>query len=156
MKIQNCVQFLQKNKFKIALVAGGIIALFVAVHLVSHHGTDRRVFYYAVSGSSKSQKEIRYLTKNPVQGKLEYYVDELILGPTFYRGRPLFTVGTKLDSCFVQDSVLYVGLSEDAVLQDGDSLELMQAVALFKKNIKKNFSRIKKIELFIDGNYIPD
>ena len=106
--------------------------------------------------SSKSQKEIRYLTKNPVQGKLEYYVDELILGPTFYRGRPLFTVGTKLDSCFVQDSVLYVGLSEDAVLQDGDSLELMQAVALFKKNIKKNFSRIKKIELFIDGNYIPD
>ena len=156
MKIQNCVQFLQKNKFKIALVAGGIIALFVAVHLVLHRGTNRRVFVFPVSASTKTETEVRYLPKDAVQGRLQCYIDELLLGPVFYRGRPLFTLGTKLDYCFVTDRTLYVGLSENAVLQENGALELEKALVFFKKNIKKNFTRIKKIEVFIDGNYISD
>ena len=91
-----------------------------------------------------------------MQGRLQCYIDELLLGPVFYRGRPLFTLGTKLDYCFVTDRTLYVGLSENAVLQENGALELEKALVFFKKNIKKNFTRIKKIEVFIDGNYISD
>ena len=156
MKIDNCIQFLQKNKIKIALAAGGIILLFIMLHILSHLGTDRRVFIYPLSGSARTQKEVRYLDENPVQGKIAFYVDELILGPSFYRGKLLFTPGTQVEYCFLKEKTLYIGLSEEAALQEGGALPIAEGVALFKKNIKKNFTGIKKIELFVDGNFIAD
>ncbi len=156
MKIENCIQFLQKNKIKIALAAGGIILLFFALYFFSHLGRDRRVFIYPVSGSSKTQKEVRYLNSQPVQGKINYYVDELILGPSFYRGRALFTPGTAVEFCFLSEKTLYVGLSKEAVLQENGAPLLSEAVALFRKNIKKNFTGIKDIEIFVSGNCISN
>ncbi|MBP3773397.1 MAG: GerMN domain-containing protein [Treponema sp.] len=156
MKFDNCINFLQKNRLKIALIVGAVVIFFAALYFVSHLGMDRRVFYFPVSGSSRNQKEIRYLDSHPVQGKLAYYVDELILGPSFYRGRPLFTPGTAVDYCFVKEKTLYVGLSAEAALQEGGAFSVEEGAALFKKNIKKNFTGIKNIELFIDGNFIAD
>jgi len=48
-----------------------------------------------------------------------------------------------------------VGLSKEAVLQEGGAPSIEEGAKLFKKNIKKNFTAVKDIELFIDGNYIP-
>ena len=154
MKIESCVQVLKKNKFKIALIAGGIIVLLIVLHILSHLGTDRRVFYFPISGSSKLQKEVRYIDSEAVQGKIQCYIDELMLGPSVYRSRPIFTSGTKREYCVLKNKTLYVGLSEDAVLQEDGSCEMSRAVALLKKNIKKNFTGIKNIEIFIDGNFI--
>ena len=148
--------FLLKNKIKASAALVLVTVFLVAVHVFSHLGTDRRVFIYPVSGSSKNQKEVRYLASDPVQGKIWYYVDELLLGPSFYRGRPLFTLGTRVDYCFLRDKTLYVGLSEEAALQGSGSRNIEESVSLFKKNIKKNFAGIKYIELFIDGNFIAD
>lgn len=156
MKIENCVLFLQKNKFKISAVFGFIIILFIAIHILAHHGSDRRVFYFPISGSSKNQKEVRYLDSNPVQGKINYYIDELVLGPSLYRSRPIFTPGTQVEYCFLREKTLYIGLSQEAALQDGGSAEMSRALSLLKKNIKRNFTGIKHIELFIDGNFISD
>ena len=146
MKIENCIQFLQKNKIKIALAAGGIILLFFALYFFSHLGRDRRVFIYPVSGSSKTQKEVRYLNSQPVQGKIN----------SFYRGRALFTPGTAVEFCFLSEKTLYVGLSKEAVLQENGAPLLSEAVALFRKNIKKNFTGIKDIEIFVSGNCISN
>ena len=146
----------KKILLKLSVIVAVVTVLFLAVHIFSHLGTDRRVFIYPVSGSSKNQKEVRYLASNPVQGKIWYYVDELLLGPSFYRGRPLFTLGTRVDYCFLRDKTLYVGLSEEAALQGSGSRNIEESVSLFKKNIKKNFAGIKYIELFIDGNFIAD
>lgn len=154
MNIANCTLYIKKHLLKISFFAAGILILVLAFHFVSHRGTDRRVFIYSVSGSSRNQKEIRYLDSNPVQGKIQYYVDELVLGPSFYRGRPLFTLGTKVEYCFQKEKNLYVGLSEEAVLQENGSPSIEEACKLFKKNIKKNFTGIKNIEIFIDGNFI--
>ena len=49
-----------------------------------------------------------------------------------------------------------MGLSEEASLQENGAPAIGEGVALFKKNIKKNFTGIKYIELFIDGNFIAD
>ena len=149
-------EVLYKNRIKIAFLCSALVVFFVALHIVLHLGTDRRVFYFPVSGSSKIQKEVRYLDSNPVQGKIGYYVDELMLGPSVYRSRPLFTAGTKVEYCFVRNNILYIGLSDKAVLQLDGSSEMSKAVSLLKKNIKKNFTGIKNIELFIDGNFIFD
>ena len=156
MKIEKCVQFFQRNKIKIAFIAGGIILLFVTIHFFSRIGSDRRVFLYPLSGSSKIKKEVRYLNSHPVQGKINYYVDELILGPSFYRGRSLFTPGTAVEYCFLSEKTLYVGLSQEAVLQENGAQKLSEGLALLKKNIKKNFTGIKDIEVFIDGNCVSD
>ena len=115
---------------------------------------NRWVFEFPVSGSSKNQKEVRYLSSKSSQGQVEYYVDELILGPSFYRGRALFTPGTKVTYCFVRDKSLFIGLSPEAVLQQNGAVSIETGCELFKKNIRKNFKNIKNIELFIDGNYI--
>ena len=131
-----------------------IIALLVVFNKISHRGKNRRVFLFPVSESSKIQKEVRYLSSNPVQGDIAYYVDELVLGPSFYRGRPLFTLGTKVEYCFLREKTLTVGLSEESVLQADGAISIEKSIELFKKNIKKNFSGIKKIEIFIDGNFI--
>ena len=146
--------FFKKNKIKIAVGVSIIIVFCIAINLIMHIGADRRVFLFPVSGSTKIQKEVRYLDSNPVQGKIQYYIDELILGPSVYRSCPIFTSGTKVEYCFIREKTLYVGLSEQAVLQEGGSAEMTRAVSLFKRNIHKNFTGIKNIELFIDGNFI--
>ncbi len=148
--------FLLKNKIKASAALVLVTVFLAAVHVFSHLGTDRRVFIYPVSGSSKNQKEVRYLASDPVQGKIWYYVDELLLGPSFYRGRPLFTLGTRVDYCFLRDKTLYVGLSKEAALQGNGAVPFTKGAAMLKKNIKKNFTGIKSIELFIDGNFIAD
>ncbi|WP_294430860.1 hypothetical protein [uncultured Treponema sp.] len=109
---------------------------------------------FPVSGSDKNQTEIRYLNSKSAQSQVSYYVDELILGPSFYRGRPLFTPGTKVEYCFLRGDSLFVGLSSQAVLQENGAVDIEKGVSLFKENLMKNFGGIKNIELFIDGNHI--
>ncbi|WP_296331740.1 hypothetical protein [uncultured Treponema sp.] len=146
----------KKNIIRILFSLLALAVFFILFHVFSHLGTNRRVFTYPVSGSDKYQKEIRYLNSHPVQGKIAFYVDELILGPSFYRGRALFTPGTHVEYCFLRENSLYVGLSKEAVLQENGAVGIKDACALFKSNIKMNFTGIKNIELFIDGNYIAD
>lgn len=141
---------------KLSIIFALIVVLFIALNFFSHIGTNRRVFIYPLAGSSKTQKEVRYLASKPVQGKVCLYVDELVLGPSFYRGRPLFTLGTRVEYCFQRDKTLYVGLSKEAALQGNGAVPFTKGAAMLKKNIKKNFTGIKSIELFIDGNFIAD
>ena len=151
--LQNIIK---KNLLKIVVAVTIVIVLCVSVNFFSHLGTSRRTYTYPVAGSTRKHTEVRYLSTNPVQGKIACYVDELILGPSFYRGRPLFTLGTRVDYCFLRNKTLYVGLSEVASLQENGAPSIRDAAVLFKKNIKKNFTGIKYIELFIDGNLIAD
>lgn len=148
--------FLLKNKIQLSLGLGVLIILCLSVHIFSHLGLNRYTFRFPVSGSKSLKTEVRYLSSNPVQGKIQLYVDELVLGPSFYRGRPLFTLGTTIDYCFLKDKTLYIGLSEEAALQGNGAVSIEKGIELLKKNIKKNFTGIKSIELFIDGNFITD
>lgn len=141
---------------KLSIIFALIVVFSIALHFFSHIGTNRRVFIYPLAGSSKTQKEVRYLASKPVQGKVCLYVDELVLGPSFYRGRPLFTLGTRVEYCFQRDKTLYVGLSKEAALQGNGAVPFTKGAAMLKKNVKKNFTGIKSIELFIDGNFIAD
>lgn len=115
---------------------------------------ERRVFYFSVIGSDDMAVEVRYLPKNPVQGTVNLFVDELLLGPQTQRARPLFSLGTKNEFCFLRGKTLYVGLSKDVLYQIPEAEDIMQGIALFKKNIKKNFAAVHDIALFIDGKYV--
>ena len=156
MNIKNILSLIKKYKSSLSVALGIAVLICISIQFFSHFGTNRRSFEYPLAGSKRNKTEVRYLASKPVQGKVCQYVDELVLGPSFYRGRPLFTLGTRVEYCFQRDKTLYVGLSKEAALQGNGAVPCDKGAAMLKKNIKKNFTGIKSIELFIDGNFIAD
>lgn len=118
--------------------------------LISFPGI-RRVYNYSSLDGTKTFIEVRYAPVNPVQGNIAYYVDELLLGPIQDQGSPIFVRGTKVNSCFERDGILYVDLSKDLLAADPINTDFNKKIELFKRNIKHNFGYIKEIVLFIDG-----
>lgn|SRR5574344_38757 len=115
---------------------------------------ERRVFYFQSYESDKLYTEIRYEPYKPVQGDEHLFVDEVLLGPMTNRLRPLFSVGTKTEFCFVRGKTLYVGLSKEALQISAKSADIGTGVKLLKKNILKNFTYINTVEMYIDGKSV--
>ena len=86
------------------------------------------MFQSAATG--KICMEARYLPKHPVQGDVNCYVDELLLGPLTAEYRPLFTRGTRAQSCFVRDGILYVDLSDALISESDGASEIGQGMDL--------------------------
>jgi len=75
-----------------------------------------------------------------------------LLGPLTAEYRPLFTRGTRAQSCFVRGGVLYVDLSDALISEADGASEIRQGMELFRKNILYNFKNINTIEVFVAGN----
>jgi hypothetical protein len=103
------------------------------------------------SENGKVRMEWRYLPLNPVQGRLHMYVDELLLGPETSRFRPLFSPGTRAESCFKRGSTLYVDLSDTLLTESGGASEIRKGIGLFRRNILHNFENIHTVEVFVGG-----
>jgi hypothetical protein len=116
-----------------------------------HFPGIRRVFMFQSSDNGKVCMETRYLPLRPVQGGLNMYVDELLLGPETSRFRPLFSPETKKIFCFRRGSVLYVDLSDTLLTESGGSSGIKKGIGLFRKNILHNFENIHTVEVFVDG-----
>ena len=114
--------------------------------------TVRRMFIFP-SVSGELIIEYRNLDKNPVQGEVQYFIDEVLLGSQLERTKKLFTYGTKVLSCFQREEQLYLDLSAD-LLQMGDNvIDIKEGFDILRLNITKNFSDIKTINFFVDGKY---
>ena len=147
-------QFLTKKYiYRLILCIILIISLTVSLFLFFwKKNTVRRMFIFP-SVSGELIIEYRNLDKNPVQGDVQYFIDEILLGSQIERTRKIFTFGTKVLSCFQRDEQLYLDLSSDLLQMDDNVIELKQGFELLRLNIKKNFSDIKKINFFVDGKY---
>lgn len=147
-------QFLTKKCiYRLILSIILIISLTVSLFLFFwKKNTVRRMFIFP-SVSGELIIEYRNLDKNPVQGDVQYFIDEILLGSQIERTRKIFTFGTTVLSCFQRDEQLYLDLSSDLLQMDDNVIELKQGFELLRLNIKKNFSDIKKINFFVDGKY---
>ena len=147
-------QFFSK-KYIYRLILSIILIISLVVSLVFFFGkknTVRRMFIFS-SISGELIVEYRNLDKNPVQGEVQYFIDEILLGSQLERTKKIFTFGTKVLSCFQRDEQLYLDLSAD-LLQMGDNvIDIKEGFDILKLNITKNFSDIKKINFFVDGKY---
>ena len=112
---------------------------------------SRRIFIFPSADTGEFIVEYRNLNKNPVQGPVNLYIDELLLGSTVERTKNLFTPGTKVLSCFQRDHVLYLNLSSDLINMGEGVIDIKSGMDLLEKNIKKNFPKIHKIEIFVNG-----
>ena len=147
-------QFFSK-KYIYRLILSIILIISFVVSLVFFFGkknTVRRMFIFP-SISGELIVEYRNLDKNPVQGEVQYFIDEILLGSQLERTKKIFTFGTKVLYCFQRDEQLYLDLSAD-LLQMGDNvIDIKEGFDILKLNITKNFSDIKKINFFVDGKY---
>lgn len=130
------------------------ITLIVSIILYNTKGYGtKRTFIFPSVDAGEYIVETRYLPKNPAMDEINFYVDELLLGPGVERTKFIFTAGTKKLSCFEREGILYLNLSSDLLKMGGNVIEIKEGVELLKKNIFMNFSHIKQVELFIDGKY---
>lgn len=148
-------EYLKSIRFftKVLIILGisTFILSFVSIFIWGNPLTKNII--YESMDSKKLQVEKRYIPSS-VENKLTWYVNELILGPFSERNKLLFPHGTKVLSCFVSEGVLYLDLSEEALLQAGISSETKTGCELLVKNIKRNFSNIKQVNVFMMGNEV--
>ncbi len=145
-----------KNKLVYMIIAAVLLLTSILCYAIFYPG-NRVVMIFQSMDNNLNYCESRFMPKNTVQGELEFFVDELLLGPVKPRYRPLFANGTKTLSCFVdENNTLYINLNEKALLSANKSTETLMACSLLKKNIFKNFSYIKNIEIYIMGNLITE
>jgi len=130
-----------------------IILVFIislVLFLCANYG-KKRIFIFPSADSGEFVVEYRYLNKKPVQGEINLFVDELLLGSGVERTKKLFAPDTKVNSCFLRNGQLYIDLS-DSLLQKGTNVvEIKDGVDLLKLNIKKNFPQVKEVVVFIGG-----
>lgn len=130
-----------------------VVSLFLSIIFSLIKKENRRIFIFPSESNQEFVVERRLLTKEPVQGDIELYIDELLLGSTIERTKLIFSSGTKVKSCFLRDGVLYLNITDDLIRLDSNSMQIKEGIDLLKKNIMKNFSSVKSVELFINEQY---
>lgn len=138
------------------IITFSAVFLFFVISLIFYlckTSTKTRIFIFPSVEFGNYVVEKRKLDKNPVQGDINLYIDEILLGSCIERTKMLFSQGTKVENCFVRNNVLYLNLSDDLLSVENNSIVISEGIDLLKKNIQKNFKKIEKIELFIGGKY---
>lgn len=144
------------NKKNIFIVVGIVLAFAISFcfAMLNQKG-ERRIFFFESENSSELLYETRYLSKNAPQGEIQLFVDEVLLGPITPVAKALFPTGTKVESCFLRDGVLYLDLSEEAIkIEVGNSSDTLVASEILKKNLFTNFRNIDTIKLYIVGKEV--
>ena len=131
-----------------------ILLLFSVITFNISSRAYRRMFIFPSADDGKYIVEYRNLSRSPVQGDLQYYVDEILLGSGTERTKMLFTPGTSVLSCFQRDSILYLNLSSNLLDMGEGVVDIKSGFELLEKNIKKNFPKVKNVEFFIEGKSV--
>ena len=128
-----------------------ITLLFSVLSYIIGKDSVRRTFIFPSADKGEYIVEYRNLTKEPIQGDVQLFIDELLLGATIERTQSLFSSGTKVLSCFQRNQTLYLNLSSDLLEMGEGVIEIRDGMDLLKKNIQKNFSKIHEIVIFVNG-----
>ena len=134
-----------------------ILAVSIFFFTSKNLGNRRILYFEAMDGSGLYMESRRIMAYSPLQEEsvhLQQFVQELLLGSVTHGFRSLFQQGTKIESCFVQDDILFINLSKEALFPGVTSSATKDAVDLLVFNIKKNFSWIEAVEIYIDGNKV--
>jgi hypothetical protein len=116
-------------------------------------GLVRRTFVFYSIGDHRLVAEDRMVAKTGSrENDIKRYVEEALLGPLLLDSAPLFPRGTRLASLLYRDGVVYADLSEAAALGASDGLGVFAALDTLHGGIKRNFSYVKDVRLFIAGH----
>ena len=147
------IDFKKYIPFYIATVCV-LICLIVSLslHIKKDYG-KKYVFIFPCVDEGKYVLETRYLKENPNKEQVAYFADELVLGSGLERTKYLFTPGTKINSCYERNKIVYIDLSSDIIYMGHNVIPIRDGIDLLKENIKKNFGHIEDVQVFVDGKY---
>jgi hypothetical protein len=113
---------------------------------------NRRTFvFYTIDSGNPVVEERMLLRAASKEGDIRRDVEETLLGPVSTDLAPLFSRDTGLRSLLYRDAVVYADLSEPAALSyKGGSAAL--SLETLQGGIRRNFSYVKDVRLFIDGH----
>jgi hypothetical protein len=122
-------------------------------------GLVRRTFvFYAIDTGVPVVEDRMVARAKSRENDIARYVEEALLGPVSPESAPLFPKGTRLESLLYRDGVVYAGLSESAALPVAlpplNGADVFTGVYTLYGGIKRNFSYIKDVRLFIDGHEV--
>lgn len=136
------------------IVLAVILAL-VATAEFLYLGLARRTFVFYTVNDGILVVEDRMLKHSETQeDDIIRYVEETLLGPVSPGLLPLFPRGTKLKSLLYRDGVVYADFSEDAALPPAEGGKTLNNFQTFYSGILRNFTYIKDVRFFIEGNAI--
>jgi hypothetical protein len=138
------------NRRLFYLVLLGLVALveFFSVGLV------RRTFlFYSVLEGTTVVEDRMLRRSSSKETDIRRYVDEVLLGPVSPDLALLFPRETRLRSLMLRDSVVYADFSQDAAIPPG-GVDLFRSFLTINEGIRRNFSSVKDVKLFIGGNEI--
>jgi hypothetical protein len=143
----------KRNRRFIYLVALSLFAL--ADFLFS--GLVRRTFVFYSNIDGNPVVEDRMLRRSGGRSgdretDIRRYMDEVLLGPVSPDSALLFPRETRLHAFMYRDAAVYADLSEVAALpSDGD---VFRNLLTLNEGIRRNFSYVKDVKLFIGGNEV--
>jgi hypothetical protein len=132
------------------LVLIGLAAL--GEFLVS--GMTRRTFVFYSSLEGEAAVEARMLRRSHSgETDIRRYAEEALLGPVSPGLDPLFPRETRLRSLLYREGVVYADFTADAALPAGPA-GVFRGFLTLNQGIRRNFSTVKDVKLFIGGNEI--
>jgi hypothetical protein len=116
-------------------------------------GLVRRTFVFYSIERGRPVVEDRMLSRaKSREMDIKRYVEEALLGPVTLDTSPLFLPETRLRSLIYRDGVVYADFSESAAFPIIEGEDVFNSLYTLYEGIKRNFSYVKEVRLFIEGN----
>jgi hypothetical protein len=144
--------FGQKKNRRLSYLA--LIGLIALIEFFSA-GMAKRTFVFYSNLESNTVVEDRMLRRSRIrETDIRRYVDEVLLGPVSPNSALLFPRETRLETLMYRGGVVYAGLSEIAALPVPDGRDVFLSLLTLNQGIRRNFSYVKDVRLFIGGNEV--
>ena len=141
----------KKNRRFLYLTIICLVALGEFLYL----GLVRRtyVFYNNKDGSITVEERL-LLRSEDRELDIRCYLEEALLGPVSPDSAPLFSRETRVFSFMFREGVVYADLTEPAALPPPEGGSVFHSLLTLDEGIRRNFSQVKDVRLFIGGNQI--
>jgi len=120
-----------------------------------HSGLVRRtfVFYSTLEGTAVIEERFLYRSGDR-ETDIRRYVDEVLLGPKSQELALLFYRGVRVHTLMYRGGVVFVDLTYTAALPPPEVGTVFDSLLTLNKGIRRNFSYVKDVRLFIGGNHV--
>ena len=121
-----------------------------------HSGLVRRTFVFYTIINADIAVEERFLRRSENrETDIRRYVDEVLLGPKSLELLALlFYRGTRVQSLLYREGVVFLDLTAPAALPPPEGGCVFHSLFTLNEGIRRNFSFVKDVRLFIDGNQV--
>jgi hypothetical protein len=137
-----------------AAVAG--LVLLCAIALADYLTADftRRTFLFKSMDTRQDNIEERMIMlTGSRETDISRYVEEVILGPLSPESIPLIDRNARLDALLLRENVVYIDLSEEAVIPVAE-YSLLDDFEVLRGEIMRNFPFVAEVRIFIAGNEV--